>query len=111
MKTNGKEKERMGKRFKSTAVPSIFFNKKPSNPPRKTLKKRLLNSTPSPLKRSKFVVFEHNYFSIKQLKFDDPDSFFENDVVIETDNNFSNETTNNNDSKKNLINPKLKMEQ
>lgn len=89
-----------GKKLKSTAVPSIFFNKKLSNPPRKSPKKRLLNSTPIPLKRSKFIVSEHNYSSKKQLNFENPDSFLENDVVIETDYNFSNQTTNNNDDSK-----------
>lgn len=93
----GKNKRRWKKKLKNTAVPTIFSHKKPPNPPRKSSKKRFLNSTPSPLKRSKFIVSEHNYSSKKLLTFDNSDSFLKNDTVIETNNNFGNKTTTNNE--------------
>jgi hypothetical protein len=57
----GRIREDGTKKLKSSAVPSIFFHKKTPNHHRKSSKKRLLNSIPSPLKRSKFIVSEHNY--------------------------------------------------
>jgi len=38
------------KKIKKYSCPFNCFNKKPSNPPRKSPKKKLLNSIPSPLK-------------------------------------------------------------